>query len=742
MIKNELYKIITQKSIIFFIVFFCMFNGIYLVYEKEQLSKESYENIIKATLDIKESDRKHYLESTISTLENNYKDEKVIAEYKKTLNYFNQISEFDDYIDSIVHSDEKGLNSLLYNGKSFAAKNKEYIKKEYIKKNVAQVKPVYGNYVAIERSTNVGMQDVFLLFIILIISIILLTREKESGMIKLQKANINGRTRQILSKQAVSIIVTSVLSVIIYGETFVVNILLYGTSSLQAPIQSVNGFFASTLKINVMQYILLFTFFKTISLCVFVLIAYFISNIFKTTIPTCIAYSSVVFIEYIFYVSIGSFSNISVLKYFNICSILNVKDYTKSYTNLNIFNNLIPYGKGIAFEIAFLIILALIINIFIFNKTKNDRKIKTLSIFKTKKNHSLYCHEMYKTLIYNKMLLMLIVVTIIQVFTYKNITVYNDAVDYFYNMYVEKINGTDDAKTERMIKKEKNKFNKLEQDLLDAQEAFNNGKITEIGYENIQSECNAHKSEREAFEQLIEQRDYLIKLKKNKKINGWFLNEKAYRKIFYIDNSLTELKDGLFMISLLIFIIIPMVVIDKEKKTDILFSSTKLGRDVFWNKKILVACTSGILVFVAVYVPRYYYVINNLRYKATSALIQSIKEYYNFPLKLSVQYFFIFEIVLKLLCVIILAITILSISANSKTLVPAIVSCVGVVVLLSVPIFLGLNEMYSVLFVPLLVLNRTMLNMNRNIMVNLIISFLGMIWIFVRGRNKFCKIGK
>ncbi len=742
MIRNELYKIITQKSIICFIVFFCIFNGIYLAYEQQQLPKESYENIIKETLDIKEADRKNYLESTISILKDNYEDEKIIDEYEKALNYLNQINEFDDYIDSITHSDEKGLNSLLYSKESFATKNKEAIKKEYIKKNMAQVKLVYGNYVAIEKSTSIGMQDIFLIFIVLLLTIILLTREKESGMIKLQKANVNGRTKQILSKQIAGIIFVSVLSIVIYVETFVINSLLYGTGSLKAPIQSVNGFFASTLKVNILQYILLFVILKIVGICVFMFIAYIVCNIFKNTISTCIAYSIVIFIEYILYVSIGEFSNISILKYFNICSILNVQDYTKGYTNLNIFNNPIPYGRGIAFEIAFLIIFAVTINIVVFNKPIKDRKAKRLSIFKMQTNHSLCCHELYKTLINNKIILMIIAVAIIQIFTYKNITVYNDAVDHFYNIYVEKINGTNDSKAESLIKKEESKFDKFEQELIDAEAALNSGKITEMGYETIQSEYNAHKSEMEAFEQLLEQREYLTKLENNKKIKGWFLNEKAYRKIFYMDDTLTEFKDGLLMLSLLVMIIIPMIVIDKEKKLDILFSSTKLGRKALWNKKIISACTSGVLVFAAVYAPRYYYVINNLGYKATIAPIQSIKEYYNFPLKLSVHQFLLFEIVLKLLCVIFLAITILSISAYSKTLVSAIVSCVGAVVLLSVPIFLGFGKMYSVLFVPLLVLNRTVLHVNGYIVLNLIITALGMIWIFVSGRNKFCKIGK
>lgn len=573
------------------------------------------------------------------------------------------------------------------------------------------------------------------------IPIILLTREKETGMIKLQKANINGRTKQILSKQTAGIIITSVLSVIVYGETFVVNILLYGTSSLRAPIQSVNGFFASTLKMNIIQYIFLFIIIKTIILCVFVLLAYLISNIFRTTILTCIAYASAIIMEYLIYARIGSFSNTSVFKYLNICSLLNVKDYMKSYTNLNICNNPLPYGKASIFAAIILIILIFVINIAIFNKSRNDKKTKRLSIFKMKNNHSLYYHEVYKALICNKIFLIIIIATIIQIFTYKNITVYEDSVDYFYNIYVEKINGTNNLHAEEVIQKEENKFKKLEKDLLEAQEAFEESKITETGYENVQSEYNAHRNEREALKQLIEQRDYLIELRENKKINGWFLNEKAYKKIFYMDDSLTELKDGLIMLSLLIFIIIPMVVADKEKKTDILFSSTKLGRKVLWNRKILAACTSGLFVFVAVYVPRFYYVIKNLEYKATNAPIQSMKEYYNFPLELSVQEFFILSIILKLLCVIIFAITILSISASGKTLVSAIVACVGVVVLLTVPVFLGLNKMYNVLFIPLLTLNRTMLNINGNIIVSLILSVLGMIWISVRGQNKFCKIG-
>ena len=139
-----------------------------------------------------------------------------------------------------------------------------------------------------------------------------------------------------------------------------------------------------------------------------------------------------------------------------------------------------------------------------------------------KNNHSLYYHEVYKALICNKIFLIIIIATIIQIFTYKNITVYEDSVDYFYNIYVEKINGTNNLHAEEVIQKEENKFKKLEKDLLEAQEAFEESKITETGYENVQSEYNAHRNEREALKQLIEQRDYLIELRENKKINGWF----------------------------------------------------------------------------------------------------------------------------------------------------------------------------------------------------------------------------
>ena len=132
MVKNELYKIIIQRSIIFFIVSFCIFNGVYLAYEKEQLPKESYENIIKTTIDI--SDRKYYLENTISKLENQYADEKVIAEYEKARNYFHQINGFDDYIDSIIY-DKKGLNHYYIMKILLQQKTKKTLKKFISKKH-------------------------------------------------------------------------------------------------------------------------------------------------------------------------------------------------------------------------------------------------------------------------------------------------------------------------------------------------------------------------------------------------------------------------------------------------------------------------------------------------------------------------------------------------------------------------------------------------------------------------------
>lgn len=131
----------------------------------------------------------------------------------------------------------------------------------------------------------------------------------------------------------------------VYGVNLLLAGKLYGFGNFLRPIQSVHGYTSCFLKINVLQYLILFLLTKLFVFIDIALLLSFITIISKNYASLFISVINVFGLEYVLYNTISADSNLGFFKYINIDAFLLVTPIYSSYYNIDFFGypfNLIP----------------------------------------------------------------------------------------------------------------------------------------------------------------------------------------------------------------------------------------------------------------------------------------------------------------------------------------------------------------------------------------------------------------
>ena len=703
MIKSELYKIFSKKIFLILFVVLLLLNG-FFIYNKQikgndidfisanakislnnDIAKYNNNNdkikfVHNKLKALEKDDVTHYTDDSYSerTLLDNAENQlKIVSEYKA---YINKIIEMSDNITGV---------SIFEDSSSFSYKNAVKTAEDY--KPLSNIETAYSNSEGVNMATDFMLTDLIVILLLCIVCDALIGSERNININSLQRTCRYGRNKSAISKMVVGFITTAVICLMFYGVNYIIAGYTYGFGDLFRPIQSVDSFSNCTLRINVLQYLMLHFITKVLVMYLIYAIVNVLSMVGKSKTISYIAFLCILIVSYCLNLFIGDNTSLMCFKYINLISFVDTKNVISHYRNINIFGEPINYVTCFWIVLLVLLLGLVALNILIYSRKKITAYNKSNNSFLSKLKIScgstnVIVHELYKTFVSNKVGIIILVVLLTQLYITISspIVLSNDEKyqKYYFSYYAGDFNSNTKSKIENQIKKYEDNKKSMDKCMSD----YDNGLITKEKYEDLFSTYSTIDEDYSNFKKyVIPYYDYL-KSKADKSVS--VVNYNGYCALLGLEGNLSNTY-CLALYVLMVICIIPIFTVEYERKSIHLLSSTKLGFKSLVFKKIVCSCIVTALLNLLIYVPYFIRIISSYGINELGTAACSIEELSNISDGLSILNVIIITFAIRLLVSLIITVIISGISLFTKN---TIISIIITTLVFVVPLLLPIND--------------------------------------------------
>lgn len=687
LVHSEFCKLYTSRSL-FIILLLILLNPIIQLYSiksssTRSYSAESYIDICDTIRNMPEKDVIKYLEDKINGSEL-YQEQllfqDILAEYKDVLNYSTYLSSFDEYTENI------SILNRHIGSSDFSVRNAKKTQQVFSRLDASNV--IFFNSKGILQITDCDLTNYLALIIILLISIALVSNEKEEDQLYLLRSNLYGRTHLMLAKLSTMIISTIVVTFLLFGMNIVIGKNIYGLGDLTRRIQSVYGYQGSPFLLSVGEYIIFYFLVKLLSLI-------FIGNIFLFICCKCQNVISVfatsflmVGIEYLTYYAVPETSRSVLFKYCNLIYFIKTEGLFSKYINCNIFN------RPVNIWYIYVVMLSVLNVIFIYhvlislNRPKEmttSNKFTLLSnifLLNTQKHTSLLLHEGYKTLIVGRTLPLIIVILILSITLNRPLHQQFDSItEIYYKEYMDKLYGKADSNTNAILQAEQAKFDLIDSEIDDG---LKNGDSIEF----LNLKYKKELLRKDAFSKAMEHTTYL------EKKHAWYLYDKGYQILTNMDLPGNRSKEqAIIFICLIIIISCTIYGIDYNNGEFELLCTTIHGRKKLSTIKKVLGILHIVVVWSIIYISHLINVFQAYGTKGINAPANSIEDLSALPHSVTIIEYIALLMFLRLVCGIIVLTIISVLYKISKNSISVIIT--SILIFLLPLILVYLNVPYS-----------------------------------------------
>lgn len=705
MIKSELYKIFSKKIFLILFVVLLLLNG-FFIYNKQikgndidfisanakislnnDIAKYNNNNdkikfVHNKLKALEKDDVTHYTDDSYSerTLLDNAENQlKIVSDYKA---YINQIIEKSDNITGV---------SIFEDSSSFSYKNAVKTAEDY--KPLFNIETAYSNSEGVNMATDFMLTDLIVILLLCIVCDALIGSERNININSLQRTCRYGRNKSAISKMVVGFITTAVICLMFYGVNYIIAGYTYGFGDLFRPIQSVDSFSNCTLRINVLQYLMLHFITKVLVMYLIYTIVNVLSMVGKSKTISYIAFLCILIVSYCLNLFIGDNTSLMCFKYINLISFVDTKNVISHYRNINIFGEPINYVTCFWIVLLVLLLGLVALNILIYSRKKITAYNKSNNSFLSKLKIScgstnVIVHELYKTFVSNKVGIIILVVLLTQLYITISspIVLSNDEKyqKYYFSYYAGDFNSNTKSKIENQIKKYEDNKKSMDKCMSD----YDNGLITKEKYEDLFSTYSTIDEDYSNFKKyVIPYYDYLINQSKADKSVS-VVNYNGYCALLGLEGNLSNTY-CLALYVLMVICIIPIFTVEYERKSIHLLSSTKLGFKSLVFKKIVCSCIVTALLNLLIYVPYFIRIISSYGINELGAAACSIEELSNISDGLSILNVIIITFAIRLLVSLVITVIISGISLFTKN---TIISIIITTLVFVVPLLLPIND--------------------------------------------------
>lgn len=650
----------------------------------EESLRETYRSLDITNL-IDKFNRGDFLKYTDNLWAEKYLYSHIIEEIENVVYY-------DDYLEKVdAEANIMQSVSIFAQPNTFPYRN--------ITKTSEDFKHLKGNELTVAPSNGVMMATQFLvtdiIAIILIMTVViqLIIREKEQQQLSLIKTTYKGRLTLAVSKLCVVIISCFLILLLLYSINFIMAYAIYGFGDISRYIQSIKGYLGSSLAISVFQYFVLFLIAKLFVYILFALIFFTVSIIARSSMMVYVSLALLLGMSAILYLTIPPSSVLDFFKYINLIHFLQTYTLFSNYLNLNIFGYPLQYIYCFIIVTLTLIIILSVISIIKFSQQRHvDTPLKTTAYIHEKinklswfKGHvSLFRHELYKILIVNKVLFMLLVFMIFQIITYQPLSErFADYNEIYYKQYMLELEGENSQIKEEFLASEQQRFAELEDELsLLIQSGDHSLKITQL-FEQL--------APQEAFNMVLERKDYLRSLAEDDHLNGWFLYDIGYQKLTAAHDNTKDFQLALLLMIVLIACLAPIFTYETQTGMIQIVLPTQHGRRKAFYAKLLLSLMIAIFIYVIVYAPEFINVLKAYGTQAIHAPIYSMPHMNNMKIEISILQYLCLISIVRFIGVLLAMLLVFFTSVKLSGLISVYLTATGVLIL---PLLLSLLNIH------------------------------------------------
>lgn len=425
-----------------------------------------------------------------------------------------------------------------------------------------------------------------------------------------------------------------------WGENLLLSCLQYGAPVWRSPIQSVEGYENCVLKMTVGEYLLLFLTCKIVVTFLLALIFAFFCLCFHRSVLIYFAAGLLIALSLALYGGAEGGSILRAVKYVNLIPLIQVNPVFQTYFNLNLFSwpvNRIPLSLGV---VAVLTVFFLAADLYGFGcqkpssvNSKRKRKKKTLPGFP---RGGLLGQEVYKCLIMQKGLLMVMIFAALQGYLFFQDGEYPGADEIYYRQYMEQLSGPVTEEKLATLRRENARLRSWEKTLEEGRRKYENHEMAEGEWNALLQTVQNNTRSSAAFSRVAARWIYLKEYGKKTGENPGFVYETGYESLAGLgkEGYDEDMKQGIRLLVISIALCSGTFTVEFSDGMIQLLGGTVRGRMETVNRKLVLLTALSVLLFLMTYLPDLIKIIQTCGLPQLHTSCGAIPSMASFPMKL------------------------------------------------------------------------------------------------------------
>lgn len=608
------------------------------------------------------------------------------------------IQDYPSYLDGIIQKANRSHNISIFNTQDkFSSQNAQVTAEAF--RPLLGTQPVYTNS-SINTAFHFSATDVILVMVLFFMITFLIVHEKENQQFILLKPTKNGRVTLVAAKLGTLFVLSLLATLILYLSNFLIIGIQCGFPDFSLPIQSIYGFDGCSFQITIWQFLIFYLLSKAALAFLIGLILFFFVLTTKSAAMIYLKTILLFAVSLSLYLFIPDHSVFQILKYINLIYFLRVAPIYQYYFNLNILS--LPVNMFAVFlfvtAIAIVVFAAVNVSLFVSKDTVSSTvtKMRFQKRERTKISTSVFYHELYKILIMNKGLLVLVFLALFQCYSFFSSSVYVPSDEYYYQKYMSALEGPVNDQKLETIEKERLRFEELDKTLADANSQYEKNEINYHELQQIDTMIRAQSKGRLAFERVLQRLEYVTQ--HNQTAQGdeaWMVYETGWEELTGKGIEGYNSDMALAMVLTLVMIAICSSVFSNEYSTGMIsvIACYKNGRAKTAKTKIIICMFITVISFILVYLTQLLAVGRAYGLSSLDASISSIPSLSEFPVHLKIWQYLVLLYVVRLIMVMSLLFFIFALSIVIKN---AMNTMITLSVLFIIPLALHLLDIHIV----------------------------------------------
>ncbi|MCL2747549.1 MAG: hypothetical protein FWE59_02710, partial [Oscillospiraceae bacterium] len=353
---------------------------------------------------------------------------------------FEEANGYEGYLESVFLKADSLSNSIFAGSDAFTENNIRKTKSDYGR--LSGINVTWDIRTGVQMATEFPGTDILMVLSILFICLMLVTREKECQILPLLKSTRRGRNPLLRTKYACALCFTLLLHLCMSASHLWLAAGYYGLGDVTRSLQSV--YLSASLPIAVWQYILLVFLVRLLVYSLFVALILFICVISRSAVGVYIKLSGLLAVSVVLYLLIPAYSLVNILKYLNLFYFLQPSALLVNYVNINLLDtpvNLLPLALA---TVLFVGVVVYASSLRRFRKSQPyGGRAAFFAVFRVRcRTIRLFSHEIWKSCISCKAILLLLALLCIQVWRVLSFPPRPSAAETIYRTVVTEVQGT------------------------------------------------------------------------------------------------------------------------------------------------------------------------------------------------------------------------------------------------------------------------------------------------------------